>query len=164
MAAVLVALLLTTHPLPAPIHEHPEQKPTTPSPAQKPKEKSPVKSTKPQPTSKSEPRAAAPARRSRFAGTWVGTMPMIPWGNVAVELSVDSTEKTMASGGVTVKAKLNDETLQATFPAGLTTATYSLTPQPDGATARVRFQAIMNDQTATFHRAVAAPSAAKPTR
>ena len=85
-------------------------------------------------------------------------MPEVPWGNVATELMVDQTETTMEwqeSGkekGLS-KTRLNGNTLQASFLVGVT-ATWSLTPQPDGVTAQVRLQAFMNDQTAIFHRAV----------
>jgi hypothetical protein len=90
-------------------------------------------------------------------------MPETPGGNVATELVVDQTETTMdwqESGKQKgrAKAKLSGNTLQASFPAGITTATWSITPQPDGATALVRLQAFMNDQTASFHRAVATSS------
>lgn len=167
---VLVIFLLATsaHRLPAPIQEVPESPAPAPTvaPTAKPK---PKPSPKPKPKSEATESAVDPAKqpanakRSRFAGTWVGTMPEVPWGNVATELVVDQTETTMdwqESGKQKgrAKAKLSGDTLQARFPAGATTATWSITPQPDGVSAQVRLQAFMNDQTALFHRTVAAPA------
>jgi hypothetical protein len=63
------------------------------------------------------------------------------------------------------KARLNGGTLTATFPAALLgTSTWSIIPQPDGTTARVRMQAFMNDFTAVFHRTAAESSTAKTAR
>jgi hypothetical protein len=95
-------------------------------------------------------------KQSRFAGTWVGTMPEVPWGNVATELVVDKNETTIEwqeSGNRKglAKAQLTANTLQAIFP-GWAHPIWSLTPESDGTTARVRLQAFMNDQTAVFHR------------
>jgi hypothetical protein len=95
-------------------------------------------------------------------------MPEVPWGNIATELIVDETGTTMQwqeSGKQkgTEAARLTGDTLQATFQVGVA-ATWSLTPQPDGATARVRLQALMNDQTAFFHRTSGAPSSTKPAK
>jgi len=54
------------------------------------------------------------------------------------------------------KARLDGNTLTAAFPAPLLgTSTWSITPEPDGVTARVRMQAFMNDFSAVFHRTVA---------
>ena len=84
-------------------------------------------------------------------------MPEIPWGDVPTELLVDQSETTMEwqeSGkrkGV-ARAALSGNTLRARFPAGMTTAIWSLTPQADGVTAHVRLQAFMNDFAATFRR------------
>ena len=83
-------------------------------------------------------------------------MPEVPWGNVATELIVDQTGTTMTwqeSGkfkGVG-KTQVNGNTLSANFMVGVA-ETWSLTLQSGGRTARVRLQAIMNDQTAVFHR------------
>ena len=95
----------------------------------------------------------------------MGTMPEVPWGNIATALVVDQNEATMEwqeSGkrkGL-AKAQLTSNTLQATFP-GWARPIWSLTPEPDGKTARVRLQAFMNDQTAVFHRTVVQSSSAK---
>jgi hypothetical protein len=153
-------LILSAHRLPAPITEIPESPTPAPTvaPTAKPKPKplpKPPKSEASEPVAKSAGQQPSP-KQSRFAGTWVGTMPEVPWGNVATELVVDQTETTMEwqeSGkrkGL-VKTQLSGKTLQASFHVGVT-ATWSITPQPDGATARVRLQAFMNDQTAVFRR------------
>jgi hypothetical protein len=184
-----IVFLLTTHPLPAPIHEQPEKK-ATPSPAPKPAQK-PKSTTKTKPAAKAESQAATPAKRSRFAGTWVGTMATMPFGNLHTVLTVDSTETAMAVSwydaadtGVTkthekfkpaagnaavkpafAKAKLNGDTLTASFPAPLLgTSTWSITPQSNGVTARVRMQAALNDFTATFDRTAGASGTAPSTR
>jgi hypothetical protein len=63
------------------------------------------------------------------------------------------------------KARLAGDTLTASFPAPLLgTSTWSITPQADGATARVRMQAFMNDFSAVFHRTLAGSSSAKAAR
>src|ERR1700730_4658596 len=63
------------------------------------------------------------------------------------------------------KARLAGHALTASFPAPLLgRSTWSITPQADGATARVRMQAFMNDFSAVFHRTVAGSSSAKTAR
>jgi hypothetical protein len=177
-ALLTVALfLIAAHRLPAPIQELPESPTPTAEPSVKPKVKASKGETTPSQETRTPSRAAratpspkptvAQSKGARFAGTWVGTMPEVPWGNVATELIVDETGTTMQwqeSGKQkgTEKARLSGDTLQATFQVGVA-AIWSLTPQPDGATARVRLQAFMNDQTAVFHR-VAGSSAAKTAR
>ena len=169
---VSVALMLiTAHRLPAPIAE--ESTPTPP-PEQSAKPK-PKPASKPKPKPELNESSTNPARQQpsskqgRFAGTWVGTMQQFPFGPTGTVITVDPSETTMArrwhdaAEPDVAKAKLNGDTLQATFTQGITN-TWSLTPQPDGATARVRMQAFMNDFTVIFHRAVSEPRTAKPTR
>lgn len=164
----MAVLLFFVHRLPAPIQEVPET-PTPPAvaPQSKPLPKSKPKSEPGDAATNSAPRQMNP-KQSRFAGTWVGTMAEVPWGNVATALVVDQTEATIEwqEGGKRkglTKAKLTGNTLQASFP-GWAHPTWSLATQPDGATALVRLQAFMNDQTAVFHRTVVQSSAAKPAR
>jgi cytoskeletal protein RodZ len=119
------------------------------------------------------------SKQSRFAGIWVGTMSTIPYGSLPAVLTVDPTETAMAvswydaadsgttkthenfkpaAGNAAVKAafakaKLNGDTLTASFPAPLLgTSTWSLTSQPGAGTARVPMQAFFNDFTSVFHR------------
>jgi hypothetical protein len=153
----LSLLLATSERLPAPISEESP----TPAPEQsvKPKAK---RVTEAKTNRNAKPSTATstptPTSSKRFAGTWSGIMPEVPWGNVAVKLVVDSTETIMDcwweadTKHLTAKAQLSGNTLHARFPAGFTTATWSITPQLDGATAQVRLQAFMNDQTAIFRR------------
>jgi len=170
---VATLFLVTAHRLPAPITEIPESPTPTPTvaPTATPKPK-----TLPKPKPKSEASASAtnPVRRqpsskqSRFAGTWVGTMQTIPWGNWAVVLLIDANEATMSEQingekPIVRPARRNGEMLQARFPAGLTTITWSLTPQSDGTTANVRFEAFMNDFSAVFRRTADAPSISSST-
>lgn len=162
----ILFLFASAHRAPAPIQEVQESPAPAPSVAltatpkakASPKPKAKEASESPTKSAKSGPNT----KQSRFAGTWVGTMPEVPWGNVATELIVDQAETTMIwqeSGKHKgrANAQRSGNTLQASFQVGVT-ATWSITPQPDGATALVRLQAFMNDQTASFHRAVAAPS------
>ena len=155
---VAALLLATAQRLPAPISEIESPTPT-PEQSIKPK---PKRAPKPKP--KPEARASATssvrqqaAKQNRFAGTWVGTMPEVPWGNVATELVVDQTETTMLwQEGATrkglEKTQLNGNTMEATFFVGGFYERWSLTPKPDGKTASVRLTAYLNDQTAVFHR------------
>jgi len=80
---------------PAPIvEENP-----TPAPEQtaKPKTKRVVESQPNRATTSSHAESApASARSKKFAGSWVGTMPTIPWGNLPSVVTVDSTETAMA--------------------------------------------------------------------
>ena len=158
--AVIIALLITAHRLPAPIQEVPEN--PTPSPAQLAKPK--TKKTKTAAESSAEKRSsvsATPAAKQskRFAGTWAGTMPEVPWGNVPTELIVDQSESTMEwreagkpKTAMAAKTILNGDTLLARFSIGMTTAVWYISPFSDGVTANVRLTAFMNDQTAVFHR------------
>jgi hypothetical protein len=156
---LVVALLLTTHPLPAPIFE---KKSATPKPASpKPKSKPAAKSLSP-PT-------ATPVKQSRFAGKWVGTIQTFPPGNTATVLTVDSSETTMALSWSLaepkppVKVTRVGDTIKAKFGTGIGAATFSLTPQPDG-TAFVRLQAFLNDFNATFYRTDATAGTPKSPR
>jgi len=166
---VIALLLITAHRLPAPISE--ESTPTPPPEQSAKQKRKPLSKPKPKPEASESATNPAKQQRtskqSRFAGVWVGTMPTFPMGPAAVVLTVDSTETTMAmnwrGSTVTVKAQRNGDTLQATSPEGIYTNTWSLTPQPDGTTARVRMQAFMNDFNAVFHR-TAESSAAKIAR
>ena len=155
---IIAALLFVIAPrLLAPIQEMSE------SPTPKPKAQN---GTKPRPKAKptatpNEARKSTTkpqklAMNNRFAGTWVGTMPEVPWGNVATELIIDQTGTTMQwqeSGTQkgTSPAQISGNTIQANFQIGVA-ETWSLTLLGDGTTARVRLQAFMNDQTAVFHR------------
>lgn len=164
---VLALLLVTAHRLPAPIQEIPESPTPAPEQSAKPRPK-PLPKRKPK--SDANESATKPVRQqpsskqSRFAGSWAGTMETFPMGPAAVVLTVNSTETTMAmtwrGSTVTAKTQRNGDTLQATSPEGIYTNTWSLTPQPDGATARVRMQAFMNDFTAVFQKQAGSETAA----
>ena len=185
---VLLSFVVIVERSPAPIIEPTEN--LTPVPAQtaKPKPRRVVESQANRAISSSHALSTpAPTRAKKFAGSWVGTMPTIPWGNLPSVVTVDSTETAMAMswydaddpgnpkiyrhfkpapaserGHVTAKpafatAHLDGDTLTATFSAPLLgSSTWSITPQPDGTTARVRMQAFMNNFTAVFQRTSAA--------
>lgn len=179
---ILSSILWIAERSPAPIvEENP-----TPAPEQttKPKTKRVVESPTNRATTSSHAESApASARAKKFAGSWVGTMPTIPWGNLPSVVTVDSTETAMAMswydadepgnpkryrhfkpapaserGHVPARpafaaARLDGDTLTATFSAPLLgSSAWSITPQPDGTTARVRMQAFMNNFTAVFQR------------
>jgi hypothetical protein len=120
---------------------------------------------------KSAVKEPANAKTRRFAGNWVGTMQTFPAGNQTTVLAVDPAETTMTvtwfGKETAAKAQLDGDMLRATFPPPPFQPqphTWSLTPQPDGVTARVRFQCFLNDFTAVFHRSDVQPSAAKSAR
>ncbi len=173
---VSVLLLMATQRLPAPIQEISESPTPAPTvaPTAKPKSKS---SPKPKPKSETgesatnSVRQQSSSKQNRFTGTWVGTMPEVPWGNVATELVVDQAEATMVwqeSGkpktALAAKTTLSGDTLSARFPTGMTTAVWYISPRSDGVTANVRLTAFMNDQTAVFRRSVVQSSAVKPAK
>jgi hypothetical protein len=162
----MVALLISTHRLPAPISEVETPTPT-PEQSAKPKPKSLLRPKKIRTAdSSTTPARQQPiSKQSRFAGTWVGTIPAFPTGAQDTILTVDSKETTMSHLWTShpptdiAKAEIVGDTIRATFHANVT-FTFSVTPKPDGVTAIVRLQAFMNDDTAVFHRA-AEPVAAK---
>jgi hypothetical protein len=170
-----VVLLLMTQRLPAPIQEVPER--PTPVPASAQVRKSKKSSLKPKSASqtnvvaKSAVKEPTNAKTSRFAGNWVGTMQTFPAGNQTTVLAVDPAGTTMTvtwfGKETAAKAQLDGDTLRATFPPPPFQPqlhTWSLTPQPDGVTARVRFQCFLNDFTAVFHRSGSESSTAKTAR
>ena len=179
---ILASILWIAERSPAPIvEENP-----TPAPEQtaKPKTKRVVESQTNRAAASSHALSApVSARAKKFAGSWVGTMPTIPWGNLPSVVTVDSTETAVAMswyeadepgnpkinrhfkpapaserGHVPARpafaaARLDGDTLTATFSAPLLgSSTWSITPQPDGTTARVRMQAFMNNFAATFQK------------
>jgi hypothetical protein len=163
-------LLITAHRLPAPISEIESP---TPAPAQSAK---PKRTVKPKVNPEASESATNPARQqsspkqSRFAGTWGGIMPEVPWGDVPTELIVDQNESTMEwreagkpKTALAAKTILNGDTVSARFLVGMTTAVWYISPKSDGVTANVRLTAFMNDQTAVFHR-TASESTAKSAR
>jgi hypothetical protein len=93
-------LFMTAHRLPAPIVE-PTEKPTPTA-----EEEGTKRSAKAKRGVESQPNRAttsshagstlASARAKKFAGSWVGTMSTIPWGNLPSVVTVDSTETAMA--------------------------------------------------------------------
>ena len=158
-------MLVTSHHLRAPISEIATPTPTPRQQSEKPRPKS-----SPKPKPKGEASASATSsvsqqatKQARFAGTWVGTLPIVPFGDTATQVVVDPTETSVVvqdSRGkyVSEKTQLVGDTLQvfSTSPNGFLPnafhAKYSITPEPDGKTARIRFQAFMNDETAIFRR------------
>jgi hypothetical protein len=157
---VLSILIAAAHRLPAPIQEVQESPPPALEQAARPK-----KPTKP----KLRPEAGESvanlirqhpsSKHSPFAGTWTGTMQTFPAGNQTTVLTVDpiATTMTVTWFGKTgsANAQLDGGTLRATFPPPAFQPQphkWSLTPQPDGVTARVHFECFMNDYTSVFQK------------
>ena len=154
LLATAVLLLVSVHRLPAPIQEVPEK--PTPAVREHPKKPRP-KATEAESPAKSTTKRAATTAARKFAGTWSGTIQTFPPGPTATALTVDSTETSVTltwrlANNPPARAIIIGDTLQATFGSGIGTATFSLTPQPDGQTANVRMQAFMNDFQAVFRR------------
>ena len=169
LIAACILLLFTTSQLPAPIHEEADPQPkatASPTPKTKPSQDHSAKSSA-SPKSKPKENVVTVEKQSRFAGSWVGTMPTFPWGNVEVILTVDPTGTTMKKSwsgnpNYIAKTQLKGDTLWATCPA--LEGSWSITPQPDGTTALVRLLALMNDQSVVFHRAADKPADVKPSK
>jgi hypothetical protein len=153
--AVIVAIA-SSHRLPAPIVEE-SQTPAPEQSATRKRARPKVLEAEPQSSGQARTNATPmPSRPKKFAGSWVGVMPEVPWGDVQTELVVDETEATMSWGDVgkkktLAKTQVDGETISARFPAGFTTAVWYITPRGDGS-ATVRLTAFMNDQTALFRR------------
>jgi hypothetical protein len=163
--------LITAHRLPAPIQEVQESPAPAPEQSAKPKAKRlPESKTNHATTTSRATPSPSPVRSKKFAGTWTGTMQTFPAGNQTTQIVINSTETTMTVSWFgktdTVKAQLNGDSLQATFPPPEfqpQSHHWEITPQPDGVSARVHFQCFMNDFTAVFHR-VAGASPSKASR
>ena len=151
---IVFSLFVIADRLPAPIQEIQES--PTPKAKQETKQR-PKRKPSPSETAGNASSKQSPAKVRRFTGKWIGVMQEVPWGNVATELTIDADESTVhwtASGKEKATAKatvINGDTIQANFMVGVA-ETWSLTPLADGGSARVRLRAMMNDQTATFHR------------
>jgi hypothetical protein len=183
LSIITLSILMIAERAPAPIVE--EEKPTpAPGESAKPKPKRNAESqTNRASTSSRTAATPSPAKTKKLAGSWVGTMSTIPWGNLPSVVTIDSTETAMAMswydgdepgnpkvyrhfkpspsserGHVAAKpafaaARLEGDTMTATFSAPLLgSSKWSITPQPDGKTARVRMEAFMNNFTAVFQR------------
>ncbi len=171
-----VALLLfAAQRLPAPIQEIPETATPAPEQSAKPKPRTSPKA-KPKPkasASPTSPATQAPSAKkpSRFAGTWVGTIPgdrsdrfrFSPAMAIYTILTVDPTEATMSHTWTgnpptdVAKTEIVGDTIRATFHANVqsgemswgemswapATFTFSVTPWPDGVTASVRLLTIV---------------------
>lgn len=143
-------MLLTIHRLPAPISEI-----ATPTPASK-------EETKPKKTrSKSKTKSSSSSTQSlqgpaRFAGTWRGTIDFgIFNGSAEVTLTIDASATSVnetnkfISGTRTLK---NNGTSVSWREAAFNTASWTLTPNPDGKTASVKLTDILINSSAIFRR------------
>lgn len=135
----VIALLLSTHRLPAPISE---ENPT-PAPVKTSKPKAPRPSKPKTASSETRPRAtAAPTStpiQNKFDGTWMGTVPNLPFvGNVDYVLYINGggtavTEKT-ANFGIYSWQASSDGYIMRWNSNG---TDFTLTPNSDGQTALV---------------------------
>ena len=156
--------MLGAHRLPAPIQEIPESPTPAPEQSAKPKPKRTVKrasessetSTKHQTASSPQPKSQATPIQPRFAGTWNGIMNCGIAGNIEHTISIDLAQNSMAVW------QTNDPAVRVDGPAQISGDTitgnygwsgvWSITPYPDGQTAKVRYQAFLLDSNAIFRR------------
>jgi len=136
----LIAFLLTTHRLPAPITEESPTPATAPSANPKPKRASKPKviNDNVEKNATSPKRVTAPTPiQNRFDGTWMGTVPNLPFvGNVDYTLLVSAggmsvVEKTANFGTNNFQASSDGYTMR--WDANGTA--FTLTPNSDGQTA-----------------------------
>src|SRR6266404_817369 len=149
---ILAFLLITAHPLPAPIQEVPEQSPT---PSAAPVAATPKPSPKRKPKVSAKPQASATApvsshRVGPYAGIWRGVISCSIWGNLEHRIVVDDAQQIMTvskigagAGGAngTAPARIGADGLTAQLP-GLN-GTWALKPNPDGKTAVVKLTGFM---------------------
>lgn len=175
--AVIIALLITAHRLPAPIQEVPESPTPAPEQSAKPKPKRTAKarvtsessesSTKNQ-TSSAQPKNQATPVQLRFAGTWNGIMNCGIAGNIEHTIAIDVAQNSMTvwqttnpSARVSGPAQMSGDTITGSYGWN---GNWEVTPYPDGQTAKVRFTAFLLDSTAVFRRESGnVPSVAKET-
>ena len=151
---VATLLFVTADRLPAPISEVPDNPTPAATPKSKPKPKPKPEASE---STKTAVKQQPTPKQSRFAGTWVGTIPAFPTGPQDTILTVDPKEATMSHTWVghpptqVAKAEIFGDTIRATFHTDVT-FTFSLTPMSDGVTASVRLQAFLNNNKAVFRR------------
>jgi hypothetical protein len=166
---IVIAFFASAHRLPAPIQEIPE----TPTPAPEQPAKTKQIQTKPvgqtsntsTPRRTSSPRVkseATPVPKSRAAleGTWVGIVHTFPTGDQSATFVINPSETTFTLNwygktGTVPTQRAGGSTLTATFPqtSQPQSQVWTITPQPDGVTVLVHFQAFLNDSTTVFRRA-----------
>lgn len=145
------ALLLTTHPLPAPIFEIPDKATPPPAPAKKanptpkPADKFPAKAITREPVPKPAPQPAKSSNRSRFAGTWSGVVSVPGVGNIPGTWVINAAENSVTGSSpgyptTTCAATVNGKTISWFYradPFGIFWSSTSLTLIGDGRTALV---------------------------
>ena len=147
---VIVAFFAFTHRLPAPIQETDP----SPTPVQKVKQRSNnVNKTE------AKPSTPAPKPRALLAGTWAGVVHTFPAGDQSATFVISPDETTFTVNwfgktGTVATQRVGTSTLTATFPqrSQPQSQVWTVTPQPDGLTALVHFQAFLNDSSTTFRR------------
>src|SRR3954468_23613780 len=150
ITVLVIACFVFAHRLPAPIQETD----ASPTPARKVKQKSDnVKKTEPKPPTPT-PKSKAP-----LAGTWAGVVHTFPAGDQSATFVISPDETTFTvmwfgKTGTVATERVGTSTLKATFPqrSQPQSQVWTVTPQPDGMTALVHFQAFLNDSSTTFRR------------
>jgi cytoskeletal protein RodZ len=146
---------------PAPILETPDQ--ATPSPSQEsrtpkphPKRKRTETSEKPSPNKSESPKPQPIQLPLPFAGTWTGIMNCGLGGNIEHTIQIDGSQTQMSvwqtqdpSVRVDGPAQVTGDTIAADYGWS---GGWSVTPYPDGHTAKVRYTAFLLDSTAVFRR------------
>lgn len=160
IVVVVIALISSAHQLPAPIQEITE----TPTPASKqsaePKRKRTINAKAATETSKNskkrEMTAPQPTIQSRpigpqFSGKWTGTMAKIDH-TIVVDIAHNVMTAWQTKNPSVVRSGIPHVTGDTVAIDSGIYGTWSLTPLPDGQSARVRLQYPFFDSTAIFRR------------
>jgi hypothetical protein len=168
----LIAFLLTTQRLPAPIVE--EEKPTPAAePSEQPKRKRSTRSTTTEQSSaqtETRPKALpAPVAQgsARFAGTWIGKVNQGLLGHVSTTVTVDSNatsvELNRNLGGGNRPVTINGNTIL--WHSGVAgEVKWTLTPNSDAQTAQVTMKGMLLNDTMTFRRGQSGLTSSAQTR
>ena len=130
--------LISAHRLPAPISEIETPTPTLTPPkearrTQKTENKSSAKPITQRPLSKSTPQTTKPSNRSRFAGTWTGTVSVPGWGNLQGIWVINAAENSVTEnfpavhGPKPCAATVNGATISWVCRGGIFNAFWSVT-------------------------------------
>jgi hypothetical protein len=167
-ALVIVALLISTHRLPAPISEVPESPTPKPEQSVKPRPKRTAKptvsessesSTKRQ-TASPQPKSQPTPNQTPFAGTWSGTMNISLFGDVGYTFLIEPAQTTVKMWGsnkpseiLHAKADVCPSSVGADGISWNWSAwRWTLKPYPDGKTALVKVAGPFQNGSAVFTR------------
>jgi hypothetical protein len=145
-----LALLLTTHRLPAPISDAPESPTPAPEQSAKPKAKN---IAKPKVASENSQREA---KRNVFDGTWVGTQNQGSLGDIQLTQAISGSGTVVRStsklGAFTWNATCDGKTMRWSVNTKYGSGVRTFTPNPDGKTAFMTFESGAFRSSATFYK------------